>query len=222
MYAKASALVRLITSGRYVHRPGAAGVREACLAVLIMLVVQYGLGIFLNLYVTVPASDQHAGLAQEIASGPVSLTIHALLGLMLLAAAIVLIARATRMQSRAITLLATLNLSAIAGAFAGGEIFVRNGRPSASLAMAVLTGVALLCDISTLALISMAERELAPASPHMSAPAPVPAPAPPLPRRADTPHAAWPAVARPGNVSTPGPWAAAPFPGPPTYQFRGE
>src|ERR1700693_5456659 len=91
VYAKASALVRLITSGRYVHRPGAAGVREACLAVLIMLVVQYGLGIFLNLYVTVPASDQHPGLAQEIASGPVSLTIHALLGLMLLAAAIVLI-----------------------------------------------------------------------------------------------------------------------------------
>jgi hypothetical protein len=184
-----------------------------------MLVLQYGLGIFLNLYVSVPASDQHAGLAQEIASGPVSLTIHALLGLLLMAAAIVQLVRATRMQSGAITVLATLNLSAIAGAFAGGEIFVRNGRPSASLAMAVLTGVALLCDISTLALISMAERELAPALPEMSAPVPAPdaPPAPPLPRRAETPHTAWPAVAQQGNAPTSGPWAAAPMPGPPSH-----
>jgi hypothetical protein len=189
-----------------------------------MLVVQYGLGIFLNLYVAVPASDQNAGIAQEIASGPGSLTIHALLGLLLLAAAIVLLARAIKVQSQAIIQLATLDLSAIAGAFAAGEIFVKNGRPSASLAMAVLTGVALLCNIGTLALVSMAERELAPILPDLSAPAPAPAPtpAPPLPRRADTPQAAWPAVARQGNVSTPGPWSAAPLPGPPDYQFHGE
>jgi hypothetical protein len=185
-----------------------------------MLVLQYGLGIFLNLYVAVPASDQHAGLEQEIASGPVSLTIHALLGLMLLAAAIVLLARAIGLQFQAVTLLAILNLSAIAGAFAAGEIFVRNGRSSASLAMAVLTGVALLCDISTMALISMAERELAPIVPSLSAPAP--APVPPLPRRADTPHAAWPAVARQHNIATPEPWSPAPVSAPPSYQFRGE
>ena len=38
-----------------------------------MLVVQYGLGIILNLYIAVPASDAHAGLMQEIVSGPAML-----------------------------------------------------------------------------------------------------------------------------------------------------
>ena len=44
--------------------------RQVSLAALVMLVVQYALGITLNLYIAVPAADAHAGLTQEIASGP--------------------------------------------------------------------------------------------------------------------------------------------------------
>jgi len=131
-------------------------------AALIMLVAQYGLGIVLNLYIAVPASDAHAGLTQEIASGPLMLTVHALLGLALIGAALVLLVRAVRLGDRVIALLAAAGLTAIGGAFASGEIFVRNGQDTASLAMALLTGVALLCYIGALAWASTEGRRRGP------------------------------------------------------------
>ena len=42
-------LVKLVAPGRHTRRPGRAGLRRVSLAALIMLVVQYGLGIVLNL-----------------------------------------------------------------------------------------------------------------------------------------------------------------------------
>jgi hypothetical protein len=147
-----------LVSGRHTRREGLAGVRRACLAALIMLVVQYGLGMVLNLYVAVPASDEHAGLMREIANGPLTLTLHALLGLALIATAIAALIRAVLVGDRLIAALAAAGLTAIGGAFASGEIFVRNGQNAASLAMALLTGVALLCYIGALAQASAARR----------------------------------------------------------------
>jgi hypothetical protein len=143
-----------VASGKHVRRAELEGVRRVSLAALVMLVVQYGLGIILNLCVAIPASDAHAGLMQEIASGPLMLTLHALLGLALIGAALVLLVRAVRLQDRMIAVLAAAGLTAIGGAFASGEIFVRNGQSGASLAMALLTGVALLCYIGTLTQVS--------------------------------------------------------------------
>jgi hypothetical protein len=121
-----------------------------CLATLIMLVAQYGLGIFLNLYVAVPASDQHAGIMQEIATAPLALTVHALLGLALIGTAIVLLARAVGVRDVAAIVLAAAGLGAIAAAFAAGEAFVRDGQSGTSFAMAILTGAALLCYVAAL------------------------------------------------------------------------
>jgi hypothetical protein len=149
----AGAVVR-VASGKHTRRTELEGVRRVSLAALVMLVVQYGLGIILNLYIAVPASDAHAGLMQEIASGPLMLTLHALLGLALIGAALVLLVRAVRLQDRVIAVLAAAGLTAIGGAFASGEIFVRNGQSGASLAMALLTGVALLCYIAALTWVS--------------------------------------------------------------------
>jgi hypothetical protein len=132
--------------------------RPTCLAALIMIVVQYGLGIVLNLYVAVPSSDAHAGFMQEILSGPLTLTLHALLGLALIGIAIVLLAKAIGAGERPVALLAAGGLIAIGGAFGAGEIFVRNGQQGASLAMALLTGAALLCYIVALARVSGAHR----------------------------------------------------------------
>jgi hypothetical protein len=87
-----------LVAGR--RRAGLAGLRRVSVAALIMLIVQYGLGIVLNLYIGVPASDAHAGLMQEIASGPLMLTLHALLGLALLCYVGVL-ARAGALHRRA-------------------------------------------------------------------------------------------------------------------------
>jgi hypothetical protein len=155
----ASGLDKLMAPGRHTRRPGRTGVRRVCLAALIMLVAQYGLGIFLNLYVAVPASDAHAGIFGEIATAPLALTVHALLGLALIAAAILLVVRAVSVGDRLLAVLAAAGLTAIGGAFAAGEIFVHNGQSSASLAMAILTGVALLCYVGTLALATTARRQ---------------------------------------------------------------
>jgi hypothetical protein len=141
-------------SGKHTRRTELEAVRQVCLAALTMLVVQYGLGIILNLYIAVPAADAHAGLMQEIANGPLMLTLHALLGLALIGAAFVLLVRAVRLEDRVIAVLAAAGLTAIGGAFASGEIFVRNGQNGASLAMALLTGVALLCYIGALTRVS--------------------------------------------------------------------
>jgi hypothetical protein len=128
-----------------------AGLRRVSLAALIMLVAQYGLGMFLNLYVNVPAADAHAGFMQEVANGPFALTVHATLGLALIVTAIVLLVRAVRVEDRLVAMLATAGLTAIGGAFAAGEIFVRNGQSGASLAMALLTAVAMLSYVGVLA-----------------------------------------------------------------------
>ena len=147
-----------VVPGRHIRRAGLEGVRRVSVATLIMLVVQYGLGIVLNMYVAVPASDAHAGLMQEIASGPFTLTVHALLGLGLIGAALVLLVRAVRLGDRVIAVLAAAGLTAIGGAFASGEIFVRNGQDTASLAMALLTGVALLSYIGALTWVGTGRR----------------------------------------------------------------
>jgi len=157
----AGGVVRVVP-GRHSRRVELEGLRRVSLAALVMLVVQYGLGIILNLYIAVPASDAHAGLMQEIASGPVMLTVHALLGLGLIGAALMLLVKAVRLEDRVIAMLAAAGLTAIGGAFASGEIFVRNGQSGASLAMALLTGVALLCYIGALTQVSTALRRRGP------------------------------------------------------------
>lgn len=186
----AGGLDRFVAPGRHTLRPGLAGLRRVSLAALIMLVVQYGLGIFLNLYVAIPASDAHAGIFGEIATAPLTLTVHALLGLALIGTAILLVVRAVAVQNRLLAVLASAGLTAIGGAFAAGEIFVRNGQSGASLAMAVLTGLALLCYVGTLALASAAR----PASARATAPvrAAYPAASPAAPASGYPAREEWP------------------------------
>jgi hypothetical protein len=177
--------------------------RRACVAVLVMLVVQYGLGIFLNLYVAVPASDAHAGFLQEIKTAPPTLTFHALLGLALIGTAIWLLIRAAMARDGVLGLLAALGLAAIGAAFAAGEIFVKNGQASASFAMAVLTGVALLCYVIALAAAGPAQAGRRVARRADAAAASGRGGVPPeggrsLPHRPVT-GAPWPDSARPGG-----------------------
>jgi len=166
-----------------------------CVAALIMLVLQYGLGIFLNIYVAVPASDAHAGIFAEIATAPLALTVHALLGLALIGTAILLVVKAVGVRDRLLAVLASAGLTAIGGAFGAGEIFVRNGQDTASMAMALLTGVALLCYVGTLALASAAQQEVrdegwGQGQGPRQAVRPRPAPAVPAQSRARTAHPA--------------------------------
>jgi hypothetical protein len=69
-----------------------AGLRQASLAIVIVLIVQFGLGIGVNLYVTLPDAGE-AGHAAWFGNGPL-LAFHAALGLYLILAAIFVLARA--------------------------------------------------------------------------------------------------------------------------------
>jgi hypothetical protein len=157
----AGGFVDLVVPDRHSRRLMLAGLQRMSLLALLMLVAQYALGIVLNLYVAIPSADAHAGITQVIANGPLTLTLHALLGLGLVGTAIVLLVRAVIVGDRRFAVLAAGGLTAIGGAFAAGEIFVRDGQQFASAAMAILTAVALLCYIGTLTLASAAYRQVA-------------------------------------------------------------
>src|ERR1700722_18584851 len=78
--------------------------RRMSLGMAIALLVQYGLGMVVNLYVTVPARDQGGGvftaIGRALANGPAGLAVHAGLGLLLLAGAINLVVRAVLARHR--------------------------------------------------------------------------------------------------------------------------
>ncbi len=157
----AGGFVDLVVPGRHSRRLMLAGLQRMSVAALLMLVAQYALGIVLNLYVAVPSADAHAGILRLIVNGPLTLTLHVLLGLVLVGTAIVLLVRAVTVGDRRFAVLAAGGLTAIGGAFAAGEIFVRGGAQFADATMAILTAVALLCYIGTLTLASSAYRQVA-------------------------------------------------------------
>ena len=113
------------------------------------LLIQYGLGMIVNLYVSVPARDHGPGMltavGRALANGPAALTVHATLGLLLILGAVNLVIRAIVLRLRLVAWLSAAALLAIVGAAASGAAFVGSGADGDSLAMALLTGVALLC-----------------------------------------------------------------------------
>lgn len=170
-------------AGRHTRLPDLARLQRACLATLIALVAEFALGMWLNLYGTIPSADQHAGILQVITNGPLLLTVHALLGMFLIAATIVLLIRAVKVGDSTAVGLASAGVAAVIGAFAAGELFARDGEPKTSLWMAVLTGIALVSYIAIQARIAAARlmqaRRMADSPPE---------PAPRLPYRPTAPR----------------------------------
>jgi hypothetical protein len=132
------------------ERAGAVPIlRRITLGMAVALLAQYALGMVVNLYVTVPARDQGGGvftaIGRAFAHGPVSLAIHAGLGLLLIVGAIQLVVRSAVVRHRPLIWLSSVSLLAILGAALNGAAFVNAGDDGASLGMAMLTGIALLC-----------------------------------------------------------------------------
>lgn len=57
-------------------------IRRASLAVLAILVLENGIGVYVSRYATVRRADHGAGLTTAIARGPAALSTHAVLGLL--------------------------------------------------------------------------------------------------------------------------------------------
>src|SRR5215469_13695713 len=146
-----------------------SGLRTNSAAICVMLLVQYGLGMGVNLYAQVPATDQGSGVAvavgHALTSQPVVLAAHTALGLLMLVAGISVLVRAIRARHRRAIATSAAGLAAIVAAAFSGAAFVSNGQAGASMAMAVLTGVALLCYLANLLMVgpeySGAENRLA-------------------------------------------------------------
>lgn len=73
-----------------------AALRGNTFGALVLLIVQFAIGIVVNLYATIPAKDKGSGIVgavgRALANGPVSLATHAGLGLLIVLAGIALVA----------------------------------------------------------------------------------------------------------------------------------
>jgi hypothetical protein len=133
------------------HATGAkiTGLRANALAGLIMLLIEYSLGISANLYSTLPAADRgktlFAGLGAAVGNGPLLVTLHALLGTLLVVTGIAAVVRASRLGRRPQSALSGTALLATLVAWLSGSAFVGHQKAAASLAMALAAAVAMLC-----------------------------------------------------------------------------
>jgi hypothetical protein len=132
-------------AARPVTPAGTARLRRSSLAVLVLIVAEYLIGMYVSLYVTVPKADHGAGLGRAISAGPAVLSIHAVVGLLLAIGALGVLAQAIRRRRWGVTALAAAGTLALAFASVAGASFTSTGDTADSMAMAVMTGIALLC-----------------------------------------------------------------------------
>ncbi len=130
---------------RQVTSSGPARLRRSSLAVLVLIVAEYLIGMYVSLYVTVPKADHGAALGRAISAGPAILSIHAAVGLLLTVGALRVLVQAIRARHRGVTALAAAGVLALAFASVAGASFTSTGDTADSMAMAVMTGIALLC-----------------------------------------------------------------------------
>jgi hypothetical protein len=134
---------------------GLARVRRASLVTLVLVVAEYGIGMYVNLYATIPPADHGHDVGTAISNGPAMLSIHAVLGLLLGLGALGVLWQAVRSRRSAVIAWSAVGLFAVAVAAAAGAGFTSTGDRADSMAMSVLTGVALLCYAANIYLVRL-------------------------------------------------------------------
>jgi hypothetical protein len=143
-------------SARPVSTPAPASLarlRRGSLAVLVLVVAEYLIGMYVNLFVTIPRADHDHGVGSAIANGPAILATHAVIGLLLGLAALGVLVQAIMARHAGAIAASAAGLFALAFASAAGASFTTSGHPADSMAMSVLTGVGLLCYAANLYLL---------------------------------------------------------------------
>jgi hypothetical protein len=113
-------------------------VRMASLGALTMLIIQFLLGTAYAIYGTAPASGKPIGMF----SSPL-LAVHVVMGILLIIAAVMLVVRSLQARVTPLIVTCVIGLLAILAAFGAGAGFASSGSDGASLAMALLTAVAM-------------------------------------------------------------------------------
>jgi hypothetical protein len=116
--------------------------RWSSLGVVVMLIIQFIVGIVYNLYGTAPTSTKSVGLF----SSPV-IALHVVLGILLGLAAIGQLVRAIPIRHKLSIWMSALGLLSIIGAGFAGLGFAGSGASSASLGMSLAFAAALACYI---------------------------------------------------------------------------
>jgi hypothetical protein len=118
-------------------------ITSASLGLVILLVIQYVLGLGNNLYGTAPTATKDI---TEFSS-PL-LAVHVINGTVLIVAAIWLVVVAVRARVRLAVTTSGIGLLSVLAAFYGGEEFIHKGGASGySMLMGVMMAVALLCYV---------------------------------------------------------------------------
>jgi hypothetical protein len=130
---------------RYPAPAGLARLRRGSLAVLVLLAAEFVIGMYVNLYIAVPGADHGGGLGSAVANGPASLSVHAVIGLLLGIGALGVAVQSFLIRRWALIALSVAGLLAMILASVSGTGFTATGDGSASMAMSVLTAVAMLC-----------------------------------------------------------------------------
>ena len=113
--------------------------RSTALGLLMFLLVQFALGMVVNLYVRVPAG--RAGYGPAVAA----LVLHGLVGLALVLGSVSLAVRAVASRARQAAVPAVTAAVALRVAAAGGLRFLGTGVEGASLVMALCAAIAIGC-----------------------------------------------------------------------------
>jgi hypothetical protein len=116
--------------------------RRSSLGVVVMLIIQFILGMIYNLYGTVPTSAKPVGLF----SSP-DLALHVILGFLLLIAAIGQLVQAIGARHQLSIWLSAIGLLSIIGAGFAGLGFAGSGADGASLGMSLAFATALACYV---------------------------------------------------------------------------
>jgi hypothetical protein len=119
-----------------------ARMRMSSLGAVVMLIVQFILGVIYNLYGTAPTSAKHIGLF----SSP-DLALHVILGILLVIAAIGQLVGAIGTRHKLAIWLSAAGLLAIVAAGFAGLGFTGSGAAGASLGMSLAFAVALACYV---------------------------------------------------------------------------
>ena len=130
-----------------------ARLRRASLAVLVLLLAEYGIGMYVNLYVTVPAADHGHSVGSAVSNGPVILSAHAVIGLLLGLSALAVLVLSIIARRPGVIVISVAGLIALAVASTAGSSFTSSGDSADSMAMSVMTGVGLLCYAANLYLL---------------------------------------------------------------------
>ena len=134
--------------------------RRTLLGLLIALVVQATLGAGVNEYVTTPKSARGAGVlaafGKAISDGGPALALHAVLGALVTLGSIAAVVRTVRARHWPAVMACIAGFACLLGAFAAGAAFVGDTTSGSSMAMAVLTGAAMIAYLLAYSSVAVA------------------------------------------------------------------